>query len=364
LAQVRELRVVDPLSCGPLGLRSAQPRVGLQQFKADYVLMLHGRLDNGRLTLAAQLMAAPEASTVLDIACQFPVEEALQPESALLAHVVEQVVRCLLQRSERECARVPLHNLDSHSLMLAGIAGLHGGQRARFSRAREVFEHLVQRHPRLSTPRVWLSHWHVLSITRGEQERSAAMVDQVDLLVRQALWDQPDCAQAWAAWAFVQCHLQHDPERARDSVLHALDLSPSQVMAWTYRTTIDSLLGDTRSAYEAGQHALRLAPLGPLRYYQCCLAGHAALFDGRVQEAKQLLETSCALNPGHSPTLRMLVVAHHDLGNEARAREVMAQLRMLEPDLTVERYLSRSPGGHAERASFAQVVAAVGLPRS
>ena len=135
-------------------------------------------------------------------------------------------------------------------------------------------------------------------------------------------------------------------------------------MAWTYRTTIDSLMGDTNSAYQAGQQALRLAPCGPMRYYQCCLAGHAALFDGRTLEAAQLLETSCALNPAHSPTLRMLVVAHHDLGNLARARTVMAQLRLLEPDLTVERYLSRSPGAHAQRARFAQVMAAVGLPRS
>ena len=364
MARVRELRVIDPLSCGPLGLGCTDPRLAMQQFKADYLLILHGQLGKGRLSLTAELRAGSEATTVLDVACQYPVEDALHPDSAMLTHLSEQVVRCMLQRSGRESARLPLHHLDSHALMLAGIAGLHGTGRAPFVRAREVFEHLVQRHPRLSAPRVWLSHWHVLSITRGVHERCAAVVDEADMLVRQALWDQPDCDQAWAARAFVQCHLQHDPEQARASVLHALQLSPSQVMAWTYRTTIDSLLGDTNSAYQAGQQALRLAPFGPMRYYQCCLAGHAALFDGRTLEAAQLLETSCALNPAHSPTLRMLVVAHHDLGNLARARTVMAQLRLLEPDLTVERYLSRSPGAHAQRARFAQVMAAVGLPRS
>ena len=364
LGRVDELRVVDPLSSGGEGWGTLDPKTALARWQADYVLMLHGRLRDDRLTLRAELLHGPDALPVAGISCQYPIADVLHPASDMLAHVTEQVVRYLLCHGRRDADQWPMHNLDSHSLMLAGIAGLHGDSRARFMHARAVFEQLVDRHPRLSMPRVWLSHWHVLSITRGVTEHSARQVQDADLLVRQALWHAPDCAQAWAAQAFVQCHLQREPDLARESVLHALRLSPSQALAWTYRTTIDSLLGHTRSAYEAGQQALRLAPLGPLRYYHCCLAGHAALFDGRTDEAMQLLEASWALNPWHSPTLRMLVVAHHDLGNLARAREVLAQLRQLEPALTVARYLSRSPGGHAHRTRFAQVLAAVGLPRS
>lgn len=364
LGRVDELRVVDPLSSGEPGLSSTDPGEGLTRLKADHVLLLHGRLRDDRLTLHAELLSGSEALPVVEISCQYPLADVLHPASEMLAHVADQVLHHLLRRGQCAADRWPLHNLDSHSLLLAGIAGLHGDSRRQFLRARVVFEHLVERHPRLSVPRVWLSHWHVLSITRGMSEHSARQVQEADLLVRQALWHQPDCPQAWAAQAFVQCHLQREPALARESVLHALRLAPSQAMAWSYRTTIDSLLGHTRSAYEAGQQALRLAPLGPLRYYHCCLAGHAALFDGRPEEAMQLLESSCALNPWHSPTLRMLVVAHHDLGNLARAREVLARLRQLEPALTVARYLARSPGGHVHRARFAHVLAAVGLPRS
>lgn len=364
LARVPELRVVDALSSGFAGLGPNHLADGLGQLKADVLLVLKGRVQAERLTLEVECVTAQQRTDHFNLVCQVPLDDVFQPDSELMGQVVERVVRHLLRRQGQMGAVLPIHNLSSHALMLAGIEAQHGGSRERFERARTFFEALVERHPRLSTPRTWLSQWHVLAITRGLCSLSPALVQHASYQVRQALWNQPDHAQAWAAQAFVQCHLERDPERAHASVLEALRLSPSQALAWTYRTTIESLLGRTAEAYAAGQRALEVAPLGPLRYYQCCLAGHAAMFDGRPQEAVALLEESLALNANHSPTLRMLVVAYHDLGQEVAARRALTALRRLEPELTVARYLARSPGGLAHRARFADVMAAVGLPRS
>ena len=365
LARVQGLRIIDPLSCGLTGLGTcADPLQALHRLKADAVLALSGRVQSERLTLELEWVSREPMTGSFSVVCQYPLADLFQPDSALMEQVVEHVVRQLMRRSGYVCGRVPLHNLGSHALMLAGIEAQHGSRRDHFVWARECFEELVRRHPRLPTPRVWLSQWHVLSITRGLSVLSPALVQEASLQVKQALMHQPEHPGAWAAQAFVQCHLERDPERAHASVMEALRLAPSQSVAWMYRTTIESLLGRTAQAYAAGQRALELAPLGPLRYYPCCLAGHAALFDGRPQEAVRLLEESLALNPHHSPTVRMLVVAHHDLGQWASARHALALLRRLEPDLTVASYLARSPGAHAHRARFADAMAAVGLPRS
>ena len=364
LARVPDLRVVDPLSSGLAGLGPADPQASLAQLKVDVLLVLQGRVQSGRLTLEVESMSAGSVADHFTLVCQYPLADVFQPDSELMGHVTEQVVRHLVRRQGRVCAGVPMHNLSSHALMLAGIEAQHGESRERFVRAKVFFEALVHRHPRLPTPRTWLSQWHVLSITRGLCSLSPALVQEASRQVQQALLHQPDHAQAWAAQAFVQCHLERDPERAHASVLEALRLAPSQALAWTYRTTIESLLGHTAAAYAAGQRALEVAPLGPLRYYQCCLAGHAALFDGRAQEAVALLEASLAQNANHSPTLRMLVVAYHDTGQWASAQRALEALRQLEPELTVATYLARSPGGHAHRARFADVMAAVGLPRT
>lgn len=364
LARLPDLRVVDPLSSGLAGLGQTDSPVDMTQLKADVVLVLKGGVQAGRLTLEVEMRTDGPVAAPFTLACQYPLDDVFQPDSELMGYVTDQVMRHLVHRYGQGCARAPLHNLSSHALMLAGIDAQHGGSRERFVRARELFEALVQRHPRWPTPRTWLSQWHVLAITRGLCTLTPALVQEAVSQVRHALTHQPDHAQAWATQAFVQCHLERDPERAHASVLQALRLAPSQALAWTYRTTIESLLGRTADAYVAGQRALEVAPLGPLRYYQCCLAGHAALFDGRAREAVALLEASAALNSNHSPTWRMLVVAYHDTGQWASARRALQALRRLEPELTVATYLARSPGGHAHRARFADVMAAVGLPRS
>ena len=364
LARVDGLRVIDALSCGLAGLgRATDPAEALLRLQADAVLQLSGRVQSGRLTLELEWWSHAVMAGNFAVVMQYPLADVFQPESELMGQVSEQVVRQLLRRSGYACAGVPLHNLSSHALMLAGIDAQHGGRRERFVQARACFEELVRRHPRLPTPRAWLSQWHVLSITRGLSALTPALAQEASLQVKQALSHQPDHPQSWAAQAFVQCHLERDPEGAHASVMEALRLAPSQAMAWMYRATIESLLGRTADAYAAGLRALELAPLGPLRYYPCCLAGHAALFDGRTQEAVRWLEESMALNPTHSPTVRMLVVAHHDLGQWDAARRALAVLRRLEPELTVQTYLARSAGALAQRSRFADAMAAVGLPR-
>ena len=365
LARVEGLRVTDALSSGLAGLGPAvDPSEALRRLQADAVLRLSGRVQSGRLTLELEWWSRPLMAGNFSVVAQYPLADVFQPESELMDQLIDQVVRQLLRRTGYAGAAVPLHNLGSHALLLAGIGAQHGEQRERFVQARTCFEELVRRHPRLSAPRAWLSQWHVLSITRGLSALTPALVREASLHVKQALSHQPDHPVSWAAQAFVQCHLEHDPEGAHASVMEALRLAPSQAMAWMYRTTIESLLGRTADAYAAGIRALELAPLGPLRYYPCCLAGHAALFDGRTQEATRLLEESMALNPSHSPTVRMLVVAYHDLGQWDAARRALAALRRLEPGLTVQTYLARSPGALAQRSRFADAMAAVGLPRS
>ena len=365
LARLPGLRVMDALSSGVVGLgRDVDPSDALRRLHADAVLWLSGRVQSGRLTLELEWWSCPTMAGNFSVVGHYPLADVFRPDSELIGQVIEHVVRQLLRRTGYAGARLPMHNLGSHALMLAGIEAQHGHRRDRFVWARECFEELVRRHPRLPAPRAWLSQWHVLSITRGLCPLTPALVQQASLHVRQALSHQPDHPLSWAAQAFVQCHLGRDLEQAHASVMEALRLAPSQAMAWMYRTTIESLLGRTADAYAAGLRALELAPLGPLRYYPCCLAGHAALFDGRTQEAARLLEESLALNPSHSPTVRMLVVAHHDLGHWDAARRALAILRRLEPELTVQTYLARSPGALAQRTRFADAMAAVGLPRS
>ena len=70
------------------------------------------------------------------------------------------------------------------------------------------------------------------------------------------------------------------------------------------------------------------------------------------------------MNRSHVPTLRGLVIAHSDLGDLDTARKYLALLMKAAPGLTVERYLSTSPGGLPLRQRLAEAMARAGLPRN
>jgi adenylate cyclase len=277
--------------------------------------------------------------------------------------LVARVLQSLQQDTWQQGQWRPVPALNSSLLLMVAVQAMHGSSGASFGQARKQLEALIERHPRLAAPRAWLALWHVLSVTRGVVEGSPDWAQQAMRQVRQALDLDPGDDQAWATQAFVQCHLLGDLDRATDSVQRALVLAPNQPWAWLFKTTIDSLCGRTAQAFQAAQHALALSPIDPLKYYHACLAGHAAAFDHRDHQALLWLNQSWRLNRVHAPTVRMLVVVHQNLGHTQEAQQFLRELLVLEPGLTVEKYLARIPAGHPERRRFAARMAEAGLPQ-
>ena len=277
--------------------------------------------------------------------------------------LVARVLQSLQQDAWQQGQARPLPALNSSLLLMVAVQAMHGSSGASFGQARAQLEALIERHPRLAAPRSWLALWHVLSVTRGVVEASPDWAQQALRQVRHALDLEPHNDQAWATQGFVQCHLLGDLDRATESIQRALSLAPSQPWAWLFKTTIDSLRGRTADAFHAAQQALALSPIDPLKYYHCCLAGHAAAFDHRNHQALAWLTQSWRLNRVHAPTVRMLVVVHQTLGHTQEAKQFLRELLVLEPGLTVEKYLARIPVGHPERRRFAARMAEAGLPQ-
>lgn len=278
---------------------------------------------------------------------------------ALVARVLQSMQQDAWQQGQWR----PLPALSGSLLLMVAVQAMHGSSGVTFGQARAQLEALIDRHPRLAAPRSWLALWHVLSVTRGVVEATPDWAQQALRQVRQALEMDPLDDQAWATQGFVECHLLGDLMRATHSIQRAVTLAPNQPWAWLFKTTIDSLSGRTAQAFQAAERALALSPIDPLKYYHCCLAGHAAVFDRREAQALTWLTQSWRLNCVHAPTVRMLVVVHQTLGNTQEAQQFLRELLLLEPGLTVEKYLARIPVGHPERRRFAARMAEAGLPQ-
>jgi len=73
------------------------------------------------------------------------------------------------------------------------------------------------------------------------------------------------------------------------------------------------------------------------------LCATAALSARQYERAIELARRSLRANRTHASTLRVIAIAASELGRMDEARSTVAELRELDPTLTVSAYLARSP---------------------
>jgi tetratricopeptide (TPR) repeat protein len=291
------------------------------------------------------------------------VDDLLQEQSELLGRLAATLHREILSAEVMATLLQPPPSLQSYSLQIGGVSLMHRSGGRDFERVRDVFEHLIERHPRLAAPRAWLAKWYVLRVTRGIVDDVAAEAAIAMEHTRRALDMDPTCSLALAMQGFVKCHMLRDLDGAMTTFNQALDMNPSDSLAWLFKGVVHSFWGEGEPALAAVVEALRLSPLDPLRHYYDGLAAPAALAAGRYELAVEFAERSLRVNRLHSPTLRALAIAQSELGQMEAARATVKQLLVLEPGLSERSYLQRSPAGANEtRVAYARALRRAGVP--
>ncbi len=363
LSRAPTMRVVSRLSSAAFQGRRMPLRDMAACLGADYVLSGTYRSAGADVELMAELAEGRRGEVVWAERITTSVPDLLAADSQALAALVHGVQTAVLATEfGRSLLQAP-PNLKSYSLQLGAISMMHRSGRDDFDRAAQQLQHLIERHPRLAAPRAWLAQWYVLRVTRGLVADTAAEVAQALDQVRRALDVDPNCSLALSMRGFVECHMLRDLDRAWSTLNAATDLNPSDSLAWLFKGVVQSLWGQGQGALDMVLEAQRLSPLDPLRYYYDALSAPAALAAGRLELAAEFAQRSLRANRAHSPTWRALVIAQSELGRLEQASDSLAQLRLLEPGLTVQSYLARSPAGANDtRRRYAEALRRAGLP--
>jgi adenylate cyclase len=81
------------------------------------------------------------------------------------------------------------------------------------------------------------------------------------------------------------------------------------------------------------------------------------------ERAIELARRSLQSNPTHASTLRVIAIAASEIGRLDEAQDRLAQLRKLDPTLSVSGYLARSPAASYETGRiWSQALRRAGLP--
>lgn len=363
LSKLPGVHVVSRMSTSAMSGRSLPLNQVAALLGADYVLSGSVAQSGQMLVLSAELADAHVGDVVWADRIAGSVDDLLAAESQTLAQLVcgvnGAIVEAEVQRSHLQAPP----NLKSFSLQISSVAMMHRSSVEDFDRAAVLLRHLVDRHPRLAAPRAWLAMWYVLRVTRGWVDGSNAEAILALDQVRRALDSDPQCSLALAMKGFVECHMLKNLDRAALSLDEAIDANASNSLAWLFKGVVYSLWGRGPEALDMVMEASRLSPLDPLRHYYDALSAPAALAAGQPGRAAEFALRSLRVNGAHSPTWRALVIAQSEAGEIDKASASLRKLLLLDPALTVQSYLARSPAGANDtRKRYANALQRAGLP--
>src|SRR5260370_7985905 len=123
----------------------------------------------------------------------------------------------------------------------------------------------------------------------------------------------------------------------------ALRINPNDSLAWLSKGALHAFKNEGKLAIEHTQRALKLSPLDPNHHYYDSLAATAALSAGRYKRAIELANRSLRANRTHGSTYRVLAISQWQLGLQNEARKTVSELLLLDPNLTVPKYLELHP---------------------
>jgi TolB-like protein len=166
-------------------------------------------------------------------------------------------------------------------------------------------------------------------MTGRSEEREAARVG------RRAVTLGNDDAVALSYGGFVLSYVAGELEDGAAFVDRALELNPNWAYAWAASGWMKLCFGLPEMAVEHTIAAMRLSPLDPLMFAWQSFTALALICAGRPGEAVAWAAKSLRGQPDYPASLRVAAASNALVGHLGAAREIMARLRELDPDLRI-----------------------------
>lgn len=363
LSQSPEFSVISGLSSRRLrrcGLSSADAGACLS---ARFLLTGTCKPVAGGISLNVQLLDARHGTVLRSLRIDAALREAFDPVEPLGSRIAQEVAQTVFQHAVRESKSRPLPELESYSLLMGAVSLMHRAAPREFERARAMLEHLMLRQGCGGAAAAWLAKWHVLRVVQGWSLDPAADARLALDYVARSLEDDSRDALALSIGGLVHAYLRKDLQTAGQLYEQAISANPSESLAWLFSATRLAWLGQGAEAEAAGERALRLSPLDPLKYFFDSLAATAALANSSFERSVALSQRSLKANCTHASTWRTLAIALVMLNRQDEARVAVQRLLAIEPGLTLGRFRERFPGRDGPLAEpFAEALKVAGVP--
>ena len=289
----------------------------------------------------------------------------LSLQDEIASEVVAQIdPEILLIEAKRSASRPPM-DATSYDLVLRAIPLIGRMERGRYMMAGEYLVKAIELEPDYAAAQAWYAYWHIFLVGQGWADDPRAMMEEAGDLAEHAIVLDPFDARALTIAGHVRAFLHRRLHEAASLHERALSLNPNLAMAWALSAITYAYMGEPEEAERRNNRYKKLSPLDPHAFFFDAFFILIHLLKRDYESAVAVGRAVSEMNPSFSATYKPYLAALGHLGRAQEAAAVRRRLMAIEPDFTVERFITTSPlERESDRDLFAEGLRLAGVPET
>ena len=290
----------------------------------------------------------------------------LSVQDEIAAEIVAQVdAEILLIESKRVAARPASIDSTPYDRVLRALPLMNRMERSPFLRAGELLRNAIELEPDYAAAHAWLAYWHVFLLGQGWADQPRDSIAEAGRLAERAVQLDGFDARALTIAGHVGALLHRRLHEAASLHERALSLNPNLAMAWALSSATHAYLGDLDEAERRHARYKRLSPLDPCAFMFDGFLTLIHLLKRDYEPAVAAGRTATQMNPLLSAGFKPYLAALGHLGRRQEAAIALRRLLAVEPDFSVQRFLSTAPFvREGDRENYAQGLRLAGVAES
>lgn len=344
LSRFRWMFIVSSNSLGRFAADNRDEAAIRREFGLDFLLDGSVQRAGSRIRISLRLLDL-RANNQIVWARRFDREtnDLLSLQDEIAAEVVAQIdPEILLIEAKRSSSRGQI-DATAYDLMLRSIPLIGRMEHEAFMQAGQYLAQAITLEPDYAAAYAWYAYWHIFYVGQGWADMPKAMMERAGELAERAIVLDPFDARGLAISGHVRAFLHR---RLREAmVLHerALSLNPNLAMAWALSAVTHAYAGDLEEAERRNDRYKKLSPLDPHAFFFDAFFVLIHLMKRDYETAVEIGRTVSQLNPSFTATYKPYLSALGHLHRDQEAATIRRRLLALEPDFTVERFLTNNP---------------------
>lgn len=334
-----------------------------RELGVGYILEGSLRKASDRVRITGQLIDASTGAHLWAERFEGRLDDIFELQDRIAADVAGAIAPQVELAEIERAKRKPTAILNAYDCYLRGLAHLQRGDKDAVQNALASFNKAIEIDPEFAAAHAMASWCYFWRKINGWMTDRAREVDEGTQLARRAVTLGRDDAIALTRGGHALAHFTGDLDSGIALLDRAVFLNPNLASAWFLGGFLRMWRGESQSAIEHFERAMRLSPVDPEMYRIEAGIAMAHLFAGRFDAASTWAEEAYINLPTFVMAAGIVAASRALTGQTVEARRAMAQLRELDPTLRISTLKDWLPILRDEDLSiFAEGLRKAGLP--